>query len=149
AYPGQVFHGTLDFVQPTLDPATRTVGVRFDVENSGRSLRPGMFATVTLKTPVAATPAFQTRVAATPRSGHAGHQAVLTVDKQEKCPVTRVKLGSMGEPIPVEVEGRTVWTCCAACPPKLKAQPGRYLARLVTPARDEVLSVPEAAVIDT
>jgi Cu(I)/Ag(I) efflux system membrane fusion protein len=149
AYPGQVFHGTLDFVQPTLDPATRTVGVRFDVENPGRSLRPGMFATVTLKTPVAATPAFQTRVAATPRSGHAGHQAVLTVDHQEKCPVTRVKLGSMGAPIPVEVEGRTVWTCCAACPPKLKAQPGKYLARLATPARDEVLSVPETAVIDT
>ena len=30
----------------------------------------------------------------------------------------------MGDPIPVEVEGRKVWTCCAACPPKLKAEPG-------------------------
>jgi Cu(I)/Ag(I) efflux system membrane fusion protein len=145
AYPGQVFQGTLDFVQPTLDPATRTVGVRFDVENPGRWLRPGMFATVTLKTPVAATPAFQTRVAATVRSGHAG----LTVEGQQNCPVTRVKLGSMGSPIPVEVEGRRVWTCCAACPPKLKAQPGKYLARLAAPPRDEVLSVPESAVIDT
>jgi Cu(I)/Ag(I) efflux system membrane fusion protein len=149
AYPGQVFRGTLDFVQPTLDPATRTVGVRFDVENPGRWLRPGMFATVTLKTPVAATPAFQTKVAATPRSGHAGHQTGLTVEGQQNCPVTRVKLGSMGKPVPVEVEGRRVWTFCAACPPKVKAQPAKYLARLAAPPRDEVLSVPESAVIDT
>ena len=55
----------------------------------------------------------------------------------------------MGDPIPVEVEGRKVWTCCAACPPKLKAQPAKYLARLEAPPRDEVLSVPESAVIDT
>ena len=31
----------------------------------------------------------------------------------------------MGDPIAVEVEGRKVWTCCAACPPKLKAEPGQ------------------------
>ena len=55
----------------------------------------------------------------------------------------------MGDPIPVEVEGRKVWTCCSACPPKLKAQPAKYLARLAPPPRDEVLSVPESAVIDT
>jgi Cu(I)/Ag(I) efflux system membrane fusion protein len=55
----------------------------------------------------------------------------------------------MGEPIPVEVEGRKVWTCCAACPPKLKAEPARYLARLAPPPQGEVLSVPDSAVIDT
>ena len=36
--------------------------------------------------------------------------------------------GSMGDPIAVEVEGRKVWTCCDACPPKLKADPAKYLA---------------------
>ena len=55
----------------------------------------------------------------------------------------------MGAPVLVEVEGRKVWTCCAACPPKLKASPARYLARLEPPPRDGVLSVPESAVIDT
>jgi membrane fusion protein, copper/silver efflux system len=55
----------------------------------------------------------------------------------------------MGDPVPVEVEGRRIWTCCAACPPKLKAQPARYLARLDPPPQGEVLSVPESAVIDT
>ena len=55
----------------------------------------------------------------------------------------------MGDPIAVQVEGRKVWTCCAACPPKLKAEPARYLVRLSPPPRGQVLSIPESAVIDT
>ena len=150
AFPGQTFPGKVAFIQPTLDPATRTVEVRFDLENLGLRLRPGMFATVTLTTPVADTPAFQTRNAAMPRSGgHEGHRVNLTAAEQVNCPVTNLKLGSMGDPIVVEVEGREVWTCCGACPPKLKAQPAKYLIRLEPPPRDEVLSVPESAVIDT
>ena len=149
AYPGQTFRGVVAFIKPILDPATRTVEVRFDVENPGRRLRPNMFATVTLKTPVADTPAFQAKFAAATRSQHKGHTTSLTVDDQKNCPVTNAKLGSMGDPIPVEVEGRKVWTCCAACPPKLKAQPAMYLARLAPPPQDEVLSVPESAVINT
>jgi Cu(I)/Ag(I) efflux system membrane fusion protein len=149
AYPGRTFPGKVEFIQPTLDPMTRTVGVRFDVENAGRRLRPGMFATVTLNAPVADTPAFQARFAATRPAGHAGHPASLSVDEQKTCPVTTLKLGSMGDPVPVEVAGRKVWTCCAACPPKLRAQPARYLARLAPAPEGEVLSVPESAVIDT
>jgi Cu(I)/Ag(I) efflux system membrane fusion protein len=56
----------------------------------------------------------------------------------------------MGAPIAVQVEGRKIWVCCATCPPKLKAQPARYLARLAPPPpAGQVLSVPEKAVIDT
>ncbi len=134
AYSGETFPGNVAFIQPTLDPSTRTVEVRFDLENAGRRLRPGMFATVTLKTPVAETPAFRTR---------------LSVTEQKDCPVTHARLGSMGDPIAVEVEGRKVWTCCGSCPPKVKAQPARYLALLAPAPQDEVLSVPESAVIDT
>jgi Cu(I)/Ag(I) efflux system membrane fusion protein len=146
AFPGKTFPGKVEFIQPRLDPATRTVEVRFALDNPGYRLRPGMFATVTLKTPLADTPEFQARAAAPPAP-----DAVTTpaVAGQTICPVTRAKLGSMGDPIPVDVEGRKVWTCCAACPPKLKAQPARYLARLAPPPPDEVLSVPESAVIDT
>jgi Cu(I)/Ag(I) efflux system membrane fusion protein len=72
-----------------------------------------------------------------------------TVEEQKTCPVTTLKLGSMGDPVRVEIEGRKVWTCCAACPPKLKAQPAKYLPRLAAPPKDEVLNVPESAVIDT
>ena len=30
----------------------------------------------------------------------------MTVEEQKVCPVTEAKLGSMGEPIAVEVDGR-------------------------------------------
>jgi Cu(I)/Ag(I) efflux system membrane fusion protein len=50
AYPNRTFPGgRLAFIQPHLDAATRTVKVRFDVDNPHRDLRPGMFATVTLR----------------------------------------------------------------------------------------------------
>jgi Cu(I)/Ag(I) efflux system membrane fusion protein len=55
----------------------------------------------------------------------------------------------MGDPISTDVEGRKVWTCCGACPPKLKAQPAKYLSRLAPAPRDQVLSVSESSVIDT
>jgi len=75
----------------------------------------------------------------------------MTAEEQINCPVTEAKLGSMGEPIAVEVAGRKVWVCCAGCPPKLKTNSAKYLAKLTpqsAPA-DAVLTVPEAAVIDT
>jgi len=149
AFPGETFPGRLAFIQPTLDPATRTAEVRFDLANPDNRLRPGMFASVTLKTSMAETPAFRSRVAAAGPEGHAGHLASLTVEQQKSCPVTRLKLGAMGDPVSTEIDGRKVWTCCGDCPPKLKAQPAKYLARLAAPPRDEVLSVAESSVIDT
>jgi Cu(I)/Ag(I) efflux system membrane fusion protein len=104
---------------------------------------------VTLKVAVADLPDFRTRVAEKPSPGGGTRLASLTVEQQKVCPVTGAKLGSMGDPVLVEVEGRKAWTCCAACPPKLKAEPAKYLARLAPPPKDEVLSVPESAVIDT
>jgi membrane fusion protein, copper/silver efflux system len=149
AYPGQTFPGTVEFIQPHLDPTTRSAEVRFALDNPGHRLRPGMFASVTLKTPVSKTPAFRSRMASGRPEGQAGHLASLTVEEQKTCPVTNLKLGVMGDPVLVEVEGRKVWTCCGGCPPKLKAQPAKYLARLAPPPMDEVLSVPESAVIDS
>lgn len=204
AYPYETFRGTVEFIQPHLDPSTRTVEVRYALENHGHRLRPGMFATVTLRTPIAETPEFRQRLASDThqptekicpvtgaelgsmgppvavevkgrtiwtccdycppkvRTNPAKYLAklpppppapdpkkVLTAAEQKICPVTNLKLGSMGDPVLAEAEGRKVWTCCAACPPKLKAQPAKYLARLAPAPRDEVLTVPESAVIDT
>jgi len=47
--------------------------------------------------------------------------------KRQYCPVTGNKLGSMGPPVAVEVAGRTVYVCCAACVEKLKQNPQEYL----------------------
>jgi Cu(I)/Ag(I) efflux system membrane fusion protein len=149
AFPGETFSGKVEFVQPHLDPATRTVEVRYGLANTGHRLKPGLFATVTLKTPIAETPPFRARIAASRRALGAGRPVRLTAEQQKTCPVTRAKLGSMGAPIPVEVEGTTIWTCCNDCPPKLKAQLALYRARLAPPPEDQVLFVPESAVIDT
>ncbi|RJP58210.1 MAG: efflux RND transporter periplasmic adaptor subunit [Candidatus Auribacter fodinae] len=43
AYPGKTFQGTISFIDPVLDTATRTVKVRVNVENSDGLLKPGMF----------------------------------------------------------------------------------------------------------
>ena len=145
AYPGSIFRGKVAFIQPHLDPTTRTVEVRYDLDNADHRLFPGFFATVTLRTPIAETPMFRGRIAAT-----GGPNApAMTVAAQKICPVTNAALGSMGEPIATEVEGRTVWTCCGACPPQIKARPAKFLPRITPPPRDGVLSVPESAVIDT
>jgi len=44
ALPGQTFSGRLDFVAPSVDPATRRVAVRATVANPGERLKPEMFA---------------------------------------------------------------------------------------------------------
>lgn len=150
AFPGKTFPGKVEFIQPFLDPSTRTVEVRFALENPGLRLRPDMFATVTLKASLTDLPEYQASLAARKNRPKPGQgSTTLTVAEQEKCLVTNLKLGSMGAPIKVEVEGRQVWACCESCSPKLKAQPARYLPRLAPAPQDEILSIPESAVIDT
>src|SRR5262249_40270291 len=65
------------------------------------------------------------------------------------CPVSGLKLGSMGRACQVEVGGRKVEVCCDGCAPKLRSNPARYLGPLDMWSHDVVLCVPESAVIDT
>jgi len=46
--PGEMWHGTVDYVYPELDPKTRTLKVRLRFDNVARTLRPNMFARVTI-----------------------------------------------------------------------------------------------------
>lgn len=50
-YPGRLFDGTLLAINPDLDSATRSVGLRATFENLDQSLRPGMFAKVEVLLP--------------------------------------------------------------------------------------------------
>jgi membrane fusion protein, copper/silver efflux system len=52
AFPGVVWRGRVRFVSPTVDERTRTVRARLEFENAQASLRPGMFADVTLEVPL-------------------------------------------------------------------------------------------------
>jgi len=53
SYPGQVFTGTISFIDPVLNPATRTVKIRVDVPNEDGKLKPEMFVKATVKAQVA------------------------------------------------------------------------------------------------
>jgi membrane fusion protein, copper/silver efflux system len=129
AFPGEEFRGHVEQLAPALDPATHTLAVRFGLDNPGDRLRPGMLATVALNVA----------------------RRVTTLTRGATCPVTRLRLGTMGPAISVEVQGRRVSVCCEACVPKLKAAPEMYLdlgpRDIAIP--DRVMSVPESAVVDT
>ena len=48
AIPGKTFYGSVEKIYPTIDPATRTFNVEVVVKNPYKTLRPGMFARVTV-----------------------------------------------------------------------------------------------------
>lgn len=50
--PGETFHGRVAFIDPTVDPQKRTVGVRVEFLNEDRRLRPGDYATATIQLPI-------------------------------------------------------------------------------------------------
>ncbi len=52
AYPGANFDGRVDFIQPQIDPMTRTARVRCEFSNPKGQLLPGMFAHVALDLPM-------------------------------------------------------------------------------------------------
>ena len=47
--PGREFRGRVRFIEPVLDPATRTARVRIELPNPDGALRPGMFANAELQ----------------------------------------------------------------------------------------------------
>jgi Cu(I)/Ag(I) efflux system membrane fusion protein len=53
AFPNREFRGAVEFLHPHLDASTRTLKVRFSMDNADHELRPGMYATVAMQVPVA------------------------------------------------------------------------------------------------
>jgi multidrug efflux pump subunit AcrA (membrane-fusion protein) len=51
AFPNRVFEGKVVFIHPHLDQSSRTLTVRFDIDNSRHELWPGMYATVQAEIP--------------------------------------------------------------------------------------------------
>jgi YHS domain-containing protein len=50
-------------------------------------------------------------------------------EQQQFCPVTKARLGSMGAPIKITVDGQVVFVCCQGCIDKVQQNPGVYLAQ--------------------
>ena len=76
SYPGKIFNGKVDWISGALDPATRTAKVRCTIDNRDQSLRPEMYASVSIATD--ATPKL-----AVPRTAvvRLGDQMVAFVDR--------------------------------------------------------------------
>ncbi|HBG26114.1 MAG: hypothetical protein A2Y10_00540 [Planctomycetes bacterium GWF2_41_51] len=53
AYPGETFKGIISFISPFLDPQTRTVKLRVNVENPDGKLKPEMFVHATVRSKIA------------------------------------------------------------------------------------------------
>lgn len=52
AYPNEIFAGRITFIAYTVDPATRTLAARVEINNPDFKLKPGMYATATIRLPV-------------------------------------------------------------------------------------------------
>ncbi len=61
----------------------------------------------------------------------------LLVVEQTICPVANLRLGMMGTPLKVEVNGETVFICCERCRQNLLAEPDKYLTKLAAMPRKE------------
>lgn len=94
AYPGRVFRGRISYIDPKLDPATRTAQVRIELNNPGQILKIGMYVNVAFgalgiaekTTPVVPKSAVQT-------IGNQQYVFVAT-DKQNEFAMRPVRLGS-------------------------------------------------------
>ncbi len=215
------FEGTVEFIEPTVDPKMRTVGVRVAINNEKGYLKPGEFAQANLTIPLATSAGMPQETVVIPRNSllsigktslvyvetkpgefqirkiktgpsvngmvavfegiDAGENVVskstflldaqmqlqgnpslidpdkavvddeaqLTEAEKEEirkameplseadralaeaqviCPVTEVRLGSMGmgTPIKLEIKGRTVFICCEGCRDGWVNEPDKY-----------------------
>ena len=147
--PNRVFSGKVALVHPHVETTTRTNRVRFELDNPEHELRPGMYATITIKAPLTEIEPYKSQIAAAHQQPAATDDATL-IAFQKNCPVTGKKLGSMGTPVKVTAGSAShpTFLCCKGCVAPFEKSPDSYLARLVPP-EDAILAVPERAVIDT
>ena len=102
--PGEVFTGRVAFVDPTVDPKTRTVSVRVEMLNPDGKLRPGDYATARVSVPAVS----QDRVYDPALAGKyisPMHPQVIR-DQPGECPLCAMELvptsdlGYASEPLP-------------------------------------------------
>jgi membrane fusion protein, copper/silver efflux system len=53
-----------------------------------------------------------------------------SAERQKRCPITRMALGSMGIPVKIEIRGQTVWLCCASCEAEASKDPEKTIEKL-------------------
>lgn len=85
AFPGRSFSGRVGFIDPMLDPMTRTVRVRVEVPNPNGDLRPGMFGSAAIFAELAAD----------------GELATPRLPGEHACPMHPLQRGEQGAECPI------------------------------------------------
>src|SRR6056297_4210693 len=52
--------------------------------------------------------------------------AAAAIARQKICPVSGKPLGSMGDPVSVDVHGKTIYVCCSGCMNAVQSDPKKY-----------------------
>ena len=108
AYPGRLFRGRVSYVDPRVDPATRTAQVRIELANPGQILKIGMYVNVAF----AALGAAEKTLPIVPRDAvqTIGNQQFVFVatDKEDQFVLRAVRLGSESNGLYPVLEGLNV-----------------------------------------
>lgn len=81
AYPNREFVGKLAFIHPHLDANTRTLKVRFDMDNPDHELRPGMYATVKFQVPATQLNPLPPDASAEQKQAHARGEVLAVLER--------------------------------------------------------------------
>lgn len=100
AFDGEVFHGTIESIDPVIDPSSRAVLVRAVLPNPGARLKPGMLLNVTVRVAERLAPAVPEMAI----SGRGDARFVYVVTPQGKARKVPVTTG-LGDAGLVEVTG--------------------------------------------
>jgi Cu(I)/Ag(I) efflux system membrane fusion protein len=90
AFPEQRFAGTVGFIYPTLDTATRTLQVRIELDSQRLLLRPGMYGKVAIRLD----PAQGVTIAAEALADTGEHQYVFLAREGGRFEPRRVRAGA-------------------------------------------------------
>lgn len=127
SYPSELFFGTVDFIYPTVNPENRSVKVRVVVDNAAGKLKPGMYVTAVVRSPVgrygeadamSKEDQAQTSGTAEVSAAHADHAATSTQVAQAGKPVklptdNQAEADRFLASLPA---GAEYYGCCPMCP---------------------------------
>ncbi|MCP4888315.1 MAG: HlyD family efflux transporter periplasmic adaptor subunit [Planctomycetaceae bacterium] len=138
--PGEVFTGRVAFIDPTVNPKTRTVRVRVEIMNFDGKLRPGDYATARVTVP--AIPMDQVYDPALANKFISPMHPQVIRDEPGKCPlcemdlVSTSQLGFAAEPLPMQqvvtVPRDAVLLAGENSVIYVETEPGRFEIRRVT-----------------
>jgi membrane fusion protein (multidrug efflux system) len=89
AYPGRVFVGSVEAVDTRIDPDTRAVRVRAEIDNPDHAIRPGMLLTLVLR----ANPARSLAVVEQALVPRGARQFVVVLDDEDRSSRVEVRIG--------------------------------------------------------